>query len=286
MLRYLGTGGRRYGLHPMYVHRRANWEFLAVLEGRCGVTPPGAGPPLRSRHLWLFPPEVAHGWTGEGAEACEVAVFHFGTVPPLLQRVAVARGGLDRSLPVAAVRRLRELVAELQPHYRRMTEKSLLVFERALLELSLLMLEDLPEPAGSVEAEAGLRKIEAALAWHAEHMAERPKIEEVAKAVHVSVRHLRRLFHEVRAERPHDAFTSQRLHRAMERLAHAPMKLEQVARECGFASGSDFCRVFQARHKVSPGAWRRRLSPQCSAPGAVNPAVTPAARLRRRKETG
>lgn len=286
MLRYLGTGWRRFGLHPMYVHRRVNWEFCAVLDGRCGAVVEGQSTTLRSRHLWLFPPDTAHGWAGAGPETCEVAVFHFGHVPDLLQRQAGGRAWLDRPLNAAQVRQIRQMAADLQPHYERMTGKSLLVFERALLDLALLMLEDVPGPADPMEGETGVRKVEAALAWHAEHMSDQPKVDVVARAVHMSVRHLRRLFQVVRDESPLDAFTRQRLHRAMELLAHTPARLDEVARQCGFASTSDFCRVFQAHQKTSPGAWRRRLPQQCSTPGGLNPAVAAppgVARVRKRK---
>lgn len=259
MLRYLGAGKRQFGLTPMYVHRRANWEFFAVVEGRCAPLGVSERPAFRARHLWLFPPDSAHGWAGIGSASCTVLVFHFGSVPPVLERAARRAGFLERPLTAAQAGHLRKLMAELQPCFRRVTEKGLLVFARARLELSLLMVEEGDDVEEPVQADAALRKVEAALAWYAEHLAERPKIESVARSVHVSVRHLRRIFQDARHESPHQAMLRLRIHRALELLAHSELKLDDVARACGFASSSDFCRVFQLHQRVSPGTWRRHL---------------------------
>src|SRR5277367_4504406 len=66
MLRYLGAGVRRFGLYPMHIHQRDNWEFFAVLRGKCGPVLNETGPAILQRsHLWIFPPETAHGWKGD-----------------------------------------------------------------------------------------------------------------------------------------------------------------------------------------------------------------------------
>jgi len=262
MLQHLAAGVRHFGKFPMYVHRRTNWEFFAVVRGQCGsVLPDVDRPESKKRHLWVFPPETAHGWAGQGAQSCAVAIFHFGTVPPLLEKVVRKRGWLEHALTSNEARRITELERELRPHYQSMTEKSGLVFERALLELSLLALTDEGVERAEPRRDAALRKVEAVLTWYNEHMAEQPKLELVAAAAHVSVRHLRRLFEQSRHETPQDAFTKLRLQRAMELLAESGQKLDVIAGKCGFSSASDFCRVFKAKHRVSPDAWRREKLP-------------------------
>lgn len=252
----------------MYVHKRANWEFFAVLKGRCAPIQPEHGRVrFQSRTLWVFPPDTAHGWAGEDAAACQVAVFHFSTVPSLLERLASRNGHLEVALSPAQVRFISRRAAELGPHYEHMTENSLLVFERARLDLALLVLEKFP--AGRIEtwSNFALRKVEAGITWYLEHMAQQPKLDEVARAVNISGRHLRRLFGEVRHESPQAVFTHLRIQRAQELLSRTEQKLEAIARECGFASSSDFSRVFKNDCKTSPDAWRRsvmsshRLSP-------------------------
>jgi AraC family transcriptional regulator len=267
VLRYLTTGTRRFGLHPMYVHQRANWEFLAVIRGRCAPLFANApAPALRQRHLWLFPPENAHGWQGHGPQTCRVAIFHFGAVPSVLGKLAHAQGYLERSLTPFQLRRVLELQKELRPHYEHVTEKSLLIFEKALLDLSLMMLEDVPFENSETKTGHAIRKVEASLTWYSEHIAAQPSLEQIAAAVHVSASHLRRLFWQARQESPQKAFARLRVQRAMEFLSHSELKLEAIASRCGFSSSSDFCRVFKNLRHTSPDAWRRKQIPSYQEP--------------------
>ena len=258
MLRYLGYGDRQFGEIPMYVHKRSNWEFFAVLKGRCSPVYETTEPQvLQSSRLWLFPPDVSHGWAGVRSSSCRVAVFHFSTIPHLLERMARSNGHLEIELSPPQVRTIAQLAVDLKPHYERMTEKSLLVFEHAGLELSLLMLETMPIEKSESKSDFALRKVEAGIIWYLEHMTQQPKLEEIAAAVNVSVRHLRRLFREVRSESPQVVFTQLRLQRAMELLAKTDNKMETIAHECGFASNTDFSRVFKKYRGTNPDAWRR-----------------------------
>lgn len=242
----------------MYIHQRMNWEFFAVLRGQCAPALPQMGvPAFHSRYLWVFPPQTAHGWIGKGSNTCRVAVFHFSSVPSLLERVCRTRGFLGVSIDAHKARFITKVSDELQPHYERMTERSLLVFERVLLELSLMLLDKIPADRTESKTEYALQKVEAAVAWYAEHMAQQPKLDEVSRAVNMSVRHLRRLFQEVRKENPLTVFTAMRLQRSMELLARTDDKLETIARECGFASSSDFSRVFKQYRGINPDSWRR-----------------------------
>jgi len=258
MLRYLGYGERQFGLQPMYVHKRNNWEFFAVLKGRCGlVLSSGDPPPLHTHHLWVFSPDTAHGWTGAGSSSCQVAVFHFSSVPHLIERAVSANGSYEIHLTPAQVSLIGHMATEMAPHYQRMTEKSHLVFERALLDLSLLILDTMPDERTESKPDFARRKVEAGITWYLEHMTQQPKLKEVADAVNVSERHLRRMFHEVRSKSPQMVFTHLRIQRAMELLARTDDKMETIASECGFASNTDFSRVFKKYRGTNPDAWRR-----------------------------
>lgn len=263
MLRYLGSGVRRFGLYPTTFHRRTDWEFFAVVRGRCQALLEDTktlNAPARS--FWVFPPETGHGWTAGRAEQCHVAVFHFVAVPPLLERVVRSRGYLQRTLSVQQVRRVTHLVHELEGPFQHLTEKSALEFERVLLELTLLALESIPFARAETQPDHVVRKVETSLRWYSDHMAEEPKLEHVAEVVHVSPSHLRRLFWQVRHENPLRSFTKLRLQRAKDLLAQSDVKLGVVAKQCGFSSVVDFCRVFKAYNKITPQAWRRaKLSP-------------------------
>jgi AraC family transcriptional regulator len=272
MLRYLGLGVRRFWRYPTTFHRRADWEFFTVVRGQCLALLKDTKTivaPVRS--FWVFPPETGHGWTAKPGKQCRVAVFHFVSVPPLLERVARSRGFLQRTLSTPQARRAVELAHELETPFQHLTEKSNLEFEKALLELTLLALEPIPFASTETQPDHAVRKVDASLRWYTDHMAEEPTLEHVAEIVHVSPSHLRRLFWQVRHESPVRSFTTLRLQRAKELLSHSDTKLDRVAKECGFSSVTDFCRVFKAYNKISPRAWRRAKLGEYTEPSQTNP---------------
>src|ERR1039457_2589371 len=74
MVRHMVAGIRRFGVYPMYIHQRDNWEFFAVLRGKCGALLSETGPAnLQQHHLWIFPPETAHGWKGDARTAARLS---------------------------------------------------------------------------------------------------------------------------------------------------------------------------------------------------------------------
>jgi AraC family transcriptional regulator len=190
-----------------------------------------------------------------------VAVFHYSHVPPLLERIARERGYIDRSLNAAQIRQVAAWERELRAPFRYATPKSQLIFDKVLLELSLLALEPLTFERFETQPNLAVHKVEASLRWYSEHMSEQPKLEHVAQAVHISPSHLRRLFWQVRQESPLRAYTKLRLARATELLAGSTEKIDAIAGRCGFSSASDFSRVFKANLKISPDTWRRDKLP-------------------------
>ncbi|HMO03673.1 MAG TPA: AraC family transcriptional regulator [Kiritimatiellia bacterium] len=264
MLCYLGHGQRRFGIHPMYVHHRANWEFFAVVKGSCALVRQDNQPEaLHARRLWLIAPTLAHGWSGRGSQGCTVAVFHFSRVPRMVERMAEHRGVVEIAVSASQCQRIMQLATQLKPHYERMTGRSLLLFEQALLELSLLLPDDgvAAAPAES-RMDFAVRKVEAAITWYLENLAHRPTLEEVASSVAISSRHLRRLFLDVKQQPPTAFFRELRLQRALDLLERGEEKQAAIVRTCGFSSASDFCRVFKAHHGISPAAWRQRAAVQ------------------------
>ena len=272
MLRYLGHGSRQFGLRPVYIHRRANWEFFVVLSGRCGPLFEEEGvAQLASARMWVFPPQTAHGWAGSGSSTCDVGVFHYAAVPEPLERSVGEGGFIAVDLTPPQVRSLRKLVAELKPHVEKMTARSILVFQRALIDLSLIALDAVAPNPREIRSDFAMRKTESVLAWFADHMQQKPKLEAAAQAESLSVRHLRRLFQEARGESPQKAFTRLRVQRAMELLAQSERKLEDIVEVCGFSSSSDFCRVFKAWRGLSPHRWRQEVLRSCNERQAATP---------------
>lgn len=260
MLRYLGLGYRQFGLHPVKGKQRLNWEFYAVLKGKCAPVLPATGAsPLRQSTLWIFPSGSAHGWTGDRDRRAYIAAFHFGSVPAQLEKEARHAGHVAVPLNAAEVRRVRQLAGQLQRDFREPDLLSNLRFHQAQLELSVLVLSKLPAYGKKLPDDHAVRTVQTALAWFGEHVPVNPPITEVAREVHVSASTLRRLFRQVRNESPAKAFNRLRMEAAMRLMMETDLKIETVAEECGYSSMSDFCRAFKGFATVTPRVWRRTV---------------------------
>lgn len=262
MLRYLGIGPRQFGLRPLRPIVRMNWEFFAVLKGRTApLARDNTHPALAAQTLWVSAPGSSHTWAGEGSARTTVAVFHFGSVPAALETLVRERGQLSFPLRPAECRRLAALARELQPEFEQQSTFSHLVFQGALIELTLLVLRKLPQGWRPLLGGDAERTVEAATAWYTEHVRANPSITEVAREVHVSASTLRRLFRRVMREQPTRVFRRIQIEQGMRLLTETKSKLDSIADECGFTCTSDFCRAFKAFTRVTPTVWRQTVLP-------------------------
>jgi AraC family transcriptional regulator len=246
---------------PIGSHSRLNWEFYAVVDGRCGVLlDSGEKLPLRSRCLWVFPPQHGHGWHGERRH-CNVVVVHCGTVPRQLADAIPVGGFLEHALTEAECLQIAELGQALDVDFRNRNTLSELRFDRAIIDLTLLALDGLESPSPNLANRRIMEKVDAAVGWFRRHLREQPTMEAVAAAVHVSPSHLRRLFMLALRQSPRAVLGNEQIEIAMKLLSGSDLKIESVAAEAGFASARDFSRVFSAHQGCSPSDWRRKLQP-------------------------
>lgn len=246
----------------MRCNTRTNWEFYVVTEGRCGLRFSDHGrPSLHEYTLFVFAPECSHAWADDGGRKYQRISLHFGSVPYPLDEIVRRRGGwLTRRLSPHDIEQLRAAAAELEPHFCHPTLTSPVVFQKHLMELSLLALDGIAD-ASLPPALTDLVnfKVEHALSWYAEHLAAAPTAKEVADAIHVSPSHLRRLFRQGRQSSPKAQFRRVRLEKARELMSRTALTIEEIARQCGYAHASHLCREHQRVHHFSPTTWRKRL---------------------------
>jgi len=259
MLIYLGTGERRYGEQPLPPHHRRAWEFQAVLRGKIGVLLPEGGQPLASARLWIFPPDHLHGWSGEKGKPAQVAVFHFLSVPELLNRLLPSEGYFEIELNRQNLRKIRELANEVERYWNHPAPGMMICYEHTLMALSLIVCEAFASRVGESHAGYPKSRVNAAIAWYAERMAENPAFPDVARAIGVSSAHLRRLFHEVLQASPTQIIDQLRFQRAMQLMSDPAVKIEAVGYQCGFTSASAFSRAFKTKFGCSPQSWRPLL---------------------------
>src|ERR1043166_763799 len=261
ILRYLNAGLRRFGETPVAPHARVSWEFFAVVEGRCGLLLEGERKlPLQQSHLWILPPHHFHGWHGEPGTPCEIVVFHFASIPPELAEALPPDGPFECALTGQNCDFLRQLQASLEADFQKPTWLSDLRCHQALLHLTLLALNHLPGYELNTSTRKTAAKVDAALEWFRRHLRDKPSLEKVAKSIHVSPSHLRRMFAAVRHQTPSQAMQELKLEAAFRTLSETDAKIEVVASECGFSSASDFCRAFKKSKGCTPKKWRKQPS--------------------------
>jgi len=261
VLEYLNYGPRGYGRIHQRPWRRRLWEFQAVVSGQLGLVLAEDSPPrFHERSLFVFPPERLHGWVNRDAEArCVITVFQFDRVPSALAELFRRRSFLVVPLDdpeIAQIEALRRLV---EPRYRKPDTHSSLVFDKALVELSLLALGKAapPQPLhGSRGRDAA--RVEEARHWLRDHVHENPSAAELAEAMGVSPTHLRRLFARVAGKSPSRCLREMRLEFAQDLLANTEDSVGEIAEAVGASSMAVFARAFRAATGVSPTAWRRR----------------------------
>ena len=258
MIRYLSIGFRQFGLYPLVSMPRVNWEFYAVVQGRCApVIDKQAKRQLASHTLWIFPPGSNHGWTGIGAQRAHITCFHFDMVPPQLEAVVKPGSHLEISLGKKECKRLVALARELQPEFERRNGLSSLMFRSAVIELTLLALRRLPSQTTIRPESEAERTVDAARQWFAERAHLNPSIGAVARGMNVSISTLRRRFHLARQGSPAHVFEEIRIELAMRLMSSTDYKLDVIASQCGYSCTSDFCRAFKAFMGITPNAWRK-----------------------------
>lgn len=262
MLRYLRAGRRTPDFVSYAPSKRLNWEFYAVVEGECApVFKLGERPTLLKSTLWVMSPGLSYGWTGPEGGWGRI-LFHFGFIPDALQKNIREGQYLQKSIDAEDILTLQRLVGEVEPLLLNPNDLSELVFHRALIDLTLIALKDLPIKKTLSLEDVAYQRVESALSWYLENMREAPTMDAVAAAVSVSSSHLRRHFHEVKHCSPNVFFQKARMERSCKLLSGTTNTLDQIARECGYRNPSDFCRAFQKFFGTTPHTWRRRITPK------------------------
>lgn len=258
MLRYFAYGARDFRRSPDHSDFRLNWEVIVTFRHK--ISPIFPDDPQRvepAANFWVMPSKLRYHWNFPATKV-ERAVFHFTFVPEPLEELVRRQGGFRRQLAPAEFAEIRRIATAVGSAMTRRDRLSPLRFQRALLDLTLLALRHEVAKAGGSTLETQVAdRVEYAVSWYREHLAEAPKLEQVAAALHLSVSHLRRLFHIYYRRSPKAVFDRMRLETAASLLATSTATLKTVADRTGFHSVTDFCRVFKKRFGHPPNEWRR-----------------------------
>lgn len=115
-----------------------------------------------------------------------------------------------------------------------------------------------PQPAGAGETEN--LWVRRAMLLMERKAGTRFAVHDIARELHVSTRHLERLFHAELGVSPSEFARALRLRRAYELLVDTRQPISEVALDTGFADGSHFSRRFRDAFGKSPSVVRREGS--------------------------
>jgi AraC-like DNA-binding protein len=217
-------------------------EIWLVRDGRCAVT-------LGDEHALAGPGEVVvlrpdrRRVSANGASG-PLALAGFGFSLPGLAEI---------ELPLVIRQpseRLRELIEQtVQAAHGDRVDRALRARASAELVLAEIVPAELPARELRPEVQAALAHIDA-------HFGEPLDLAALAAAVHLSPKHLSRLFRDALGIAPIAYLRRHRLHWAREQLLSTDAPVTTIGLEAGFKDTAHFSRAFRAEHGVSPRALR------------------------------
>lgn len=230
-------------------HRHACWELVCYRTGRVRITVDGAATALGPGFLWLTPPGHTHAEEAVTAFANWYLLIEAPAATPWpLLAVDDAEGAITR-LCGAIVRELSGGAPD---------QAALLACLATELDLRLRRAaqQRRDRPAALVaEAEAILDSEASPL-----------RIGRLAARLGVAASTLRAAFQARQGCSPTHAVARLRARRAAGLLATTPLTLDQIAERCGYHSASHLSRWIRRLHGCTPGALRRRGSPDPRSP--------------------
>ena len=255
MLVYTNSGMRDFGEDPVETKQRSTWEFWALLQGNITFQFGNGSDTITSTTptLWAFPPMIDFGCHGTGLS--ERAVFDFSSAPPELAQHLGKRNYYEEPLSTQDCARIRQHAQLALQTVIRPTQLVNLRQNTILHELALIALRsiDLTPLKGHEHAR---QKADQAMGWFVSRMDENPQLENAAKFVHVSVAHLRRIFHEAYGESPKQAFTRLRCEKVEELLCNSNLSVDEISGRVGLSSASTLNHFVQKHFGRSPKALR------------------------------
>lgn len=264
-------GGRLDLLHWAYdphlrdnlPHRHTNFEACLVGDYGTGIfTALGEDQELTPGTFFLARPGVVHQIRNTGPELMELFWVSFAWsedgAPPkseseALMRKFVASDGICCPDHDRRLRSIWEAIRAVAPNafpeqIRGLVQALILAMAQAIVPGDVPPMR--PDPHAQIARQA-VRYIEDNL--------NRPlTVEEIAHHVHVSPRHLTRLFTEFTATSPARYMMLARLDRAIAMIERSDMPVKEIADRLGFGDAAYFTRCFTRRYGRPPASHRRK----------------------------
>jgi AraC-like DNA-binding protein len=241
-----------------YVIERPGFEFPAIelvargrgrlwLEGREAELTPGV--------VYAYGPGLSHRMESDARNPLVkyFCIFAGKSASALLEECQLSPGKLAR---VSHPDQIQQVFEDLILHGRGDHPNRARVCTVALQYL-LMKINDMMMPFGETGGGAFATYLQCRR-YIEEHYLEVRTLSEVARACHLDLSYLCRLFQRFGRERPNRYLQHLRLSRAAELLQNSGRPVKDVADELGFSDPFNFSRAFQRAFGMPPGRVRRR----------------------------
>ncbi len=246
------------------IHYHTSAEFIQVMEGRVELFAGGARRECTKGDLIFIPPSAVHEMTSLTEDAAIRGVIYelpLADIAGMQQHFSALFSHSQRAQYIISDQEeghaeLCACIDLIHLHYPGTSIPGRMRIAAALLQMEALLIQRfaLEETA----ADSRYQKLTPVLAYLGEHYAEKIRISDLSRIIHVCDDRLIRLFREVTGETPVSYLTNLRIEACLRQLAGTDDSLAAIAEKTGFGSDTYMTRVFKQKLGATPGQYRRR----------------------------
>ncbi|MCE5229453.1 AraC family transcriptional regulator [bacterium] len=247
-LQYLGWGKRRFAHSPIPVSLHHGWVYILVLKGAPVLQLVSKTFRTRPGQVLIIGPDCATGWTAESKDIAEMLIWVWDGASQCAGLTPKSNGfqafAADRAL-IHALRQNHALCrreVEMADAHTAVVLKALRARCDVALARSLKPAAAAPEPT---------MRLEFALRWLAQNIAERRPVAGLSEYLQVSPVTLNRLFRAHLNESVASYYTRIRMERARQ-LMQTGATIKKTAYTFGYRHPNDFSRAFKKFTGRSP----------------------------------
>ncbi len=259
---YLSAQSGRKTLVKIHYHTSA--ELIQVVDGRVELFAGGMRRECGKGDLIFIPPSAVHEMTSLTEDAAIRGVIYelpLADIAGLQQHFSALFSHSQRAQYIISEQEeghaeLCACIDRIHRHYPDVSIPGRMRIAAALLQMEAALIQRfaLEETA----ADSRYQKLAPVLAYLGEHYAEKIRILDLSRIIHVCDDRLIRLFREVTGETPVAYLTNLRIEACLKLLAGTDDSLAVIAEKTGFGSDTYMTRVFKQKLGTTPGKYRRR----------------------------
>jgi len=248
-------------------------QFFLIRSGRAEVRADGRAFSPDAPFVLSIPKGVVHGFTFSARTDGYVLTIPLATLPSVFDPATAAARSLGRVEVVAADAALAAAFDRIHAEHRGRAAARPLMLAALATEIACLLLRRLPPRPGASTQPADPRA-QRFFALVEAHLRERWTVEDYARAVGVSGRHLARLCVAATGAAPGAFVEAALMREACRLLAYTRAPVAAVGFDLGFDDPSYFSRAFRQHMGLSPRAYRRRLDAEPQPGRSLQPSAT------------